>query len=238
MFRPTLATSRSWISWSRLAVGDPGVEVDGDEVRDEQAERAGDLAGEPLRDEDARALAGAPELHDVQPVVVGLDESGQRAALAERGDVAGRPDDAQSRRRRAVTEPASPDRLDRVRGLRDPVPCPDLRPDPGHPAPQLHVAEQPIDRAAQVGRRSKAYVGRRTPKPVSSTRWALSYWSQNSGSTTIGLPKWKASVVVLLPPWVITRSTSGTIVVCGRNSAPHMFGASSNSACCGPFETM
>jgi hypothetical protein len=52
-------------------------------------------------------------------------------------------------------------------------------------------------------------------------RCALSYWSQNSGSRTIGLPKCSASVVVLLPPCVITGRPAGCIVVCGRNSAPH-----------------
>ena len=47
---------------------------------------------------------------------------------------------------------------------------------------------------------------------------ALSYWSQKSGSTTIGLPKKSDSVVVLLPPCVITASTCGRMRVCGRNS--------------------
>ena len=77
MFRPTLATSRSWISWCGSLSAMPASRIDRDEVRDEQAERAGDLAGEPFRDEDARSLAGAPELHDIQPVVVGLDQAGQ-----------------------------------------------------------------------------------------------------------------------------------------------------------------
>ena len=69
-------------------------------------------------------------------------------------------------------------------------------------------------------------------------RWALSYWSQNSGSTTIGLPKWRHSVTVLLPPCVITRSTWGRIEVCGRNSSPTMFGGSSSWSCWGPLETI
>ena len=43
-----------------------------------------------LGDQRLGPLAGAVELDDVQPVVVGLDEAGQRAALAERRDVAGR----------------------------------------------------------------------------------------------------------------------------------------------------
>ena len=58
---------------------------------------------------------------------------------------------------------------------------------------------------------SNAYVGSRRPKPSSSTRCALACWSQNKGSTIIGLPWWKHSVVVLLPPWVITMSTRGKI---------------------------
>src|SRR5207302_9645102 len=54
----------------------------------------------------------------------------------------------------------------------------------------------------------------------------------------MGLPKWKHSVTVLLPPCVITRSTWGRMLACGRNSSPRMLSASSNSSCCGPFETM
>ena len=69
-------------------------------------------------------------------------------------------------------------------------------------------------------------------------RWALSYWSQKSGRATIGLPKKSDSVTVLLPPWVITRSTWGRIAVCGRNSSPAMFSASSNSSAWGPLETI
>src|SRR3954452_17375224 len=56
-------------------------------------------------------------------------------------------------------------------------------------------------------------------------RWALSYWSQKSGSTTIGLPAQKHSVTVLLPTCVTTRSTSGRMLVCGRNSSPTLVSA-------------
>src|SRR5205814_9864339 len=48
-----------------------------------------DLAGEPFGNEDARTLAGAAEFHDVQAVIIGLDEARQRAALAERRYIAG-----------------------------------------------------------------------------------------------------------------------------------------------------
>ena len=84
---------------------------------------------------------------------------------------------------------------------------------------------------------SNAYVSRRTPRPSSCTRWALSYWSQNSGRTIIGLPKWNASVVVLLPPWVITRSQWGITLVWGTRASPHMLSGSSNSSARGPFDT-
>ena len=47
------------------------------------------LAGHDLGRERLRALAGAAELDHVQPVVVGLHDRGQRAALAQRGHVAG-----------------------------------------------------------------------------------------------------------------------------------------------------
>ena len=103
-----------------------------------------------------------------------------------------------------------PHLLDRRRGPRDAVPRPDLGADPGHPGAQGDVPEQLVDRPSQilVGER----VGRQPPP--------------------------EPRLVVLFPPWVITRSTSGTIEVCGRNSEPHMFGASSYWSCCGPFETM
>ena len=50
--------------------------------------RACQLAGQPLRDEGTRALPGATELDDVEPVVVRLDQTGQRAALAQGRHVA------------------------------------------------------------------------------------------------------------------------------------------------------
>ena len=65
------------------------------ELGHRQAERARQLAGDHLGDERLRALAGAAELHDVQAVVVGLDEAGQRAALAQRRHVARGGDAAQ-----------------------------------------------------------------------------------------------------------------------------------------------
>ena len=76
------------------------------------------------------------------------------------------------------------------------------------------------------------------PKPVSSTRWALSTWSQNSGSTIIGLPWWNASTTVLLPPWVITRSTIGRIAGCGRKPSPVMLSWSVIWSASGPFDTI
>ena len=72
-----------------FGVAEAAVDVDRDELGHRQPERPADLAGEPLGDERARTLAGAAELHDVQAVVVGLDEARQRAALAQGRDVAG-----------------------------------------------------------------------------------------------------------------------------------------------------
>ena len=74
----------------RLGRAERRVELDRDEFGDEQAERAGELTDDHLGDERPHPLAGAAELDDVQPVVVGLRESRQRAALPERGDVPGR----------------------------------------------------------------------------------------------------------------------------------------------------
>ena len=65
-----------------------------------------DLAGDDLGDERPDALAGAAELEDVQPVVVGLDERRQRAALSQRGDVARRRDGPQAGRV-LIAHPAS-----------------------------------------------------------------------------------------------------------------------------------
>ena len=169
-----------------------------------------------------------------------------RRRRPRRGPAASRPRGTRSRsaspgpdrRRGATAGPVTPTAPPRLRCPRPPRPPRSRprparrRPSPGSPPrsrPSAAAAPPPSSRSIAPRRSasSNAYVGSRTPKPVSSTRWALSYWSQNSGSTIIGLPKWNASVVVLLPPWVMTRSTCGISFVCGRNSAPHMFGASS-----------
>src|SRR6476646_1827262 len=210
----------------RLAVGDRLHEVDGDKVRDLQAELAADLAGDPFRDQHARPLAGAPELDDVHPVVVRLDEAWQRAPLPAGRHVSGGPNLPHGPFGRCRHRAASP--TDSIAAAARATPS-RARISAPRPAIRVRSITSPSRRSIAAARSASAnaYVGSRTPKPVSSTRWALSYWSQNRGSTIIGLPKWNASVVVLLPPWVTTRSTSGTIEVCGRNSEPHMFGARS-----------
>ena len=83
-----------------LGVAERRVHLDRDEVRDGQPDRPSELARQPLGDERAGSLAGAPELHHVQAVVVRLDEPGQRATLAQGRDVAGR-DDGPDHARRA-----------------------------------------------------------------------------------------------------------------------------------------
>ena len=88
-------------------------------------------------------------------------------------------------------------------------------------------------RSSRPARTCTSAGGRRSPSRA--TRWALSYWSQKSGSRIIGRPSWKHSVTVLLPPWVMTRSTWGRIARCGRNSAPTMLSASSYWSCLGPL---
>ena len=40
----------------------------------------------------------------------------------------------------------------------------------------------------------------------------------------IGLPKWRASVAVLLPPCVMTTSTAGRIDGCGGTPRRHVVG--------------
>ncbi len=92
--------------------------------------------------------------------------------------------------------------------------------------------------AAGSSSSAKSYVARRLPNPVSSTRWALSTWSQNSGSTIIGLPWWNDSTTVLLPPCVITRSTIGRTAGWGRNPSPVMLSWSVIWSASGPLDTI
>ena len=73
----------------RLARGDPGVQVGEGELRRPQAERAGKLTRDDLRDQRERPLARAAELEHVGAEVVGLHETRQAAALAQRGQVTG-----------------------------------------------------------------------------------------------------------------------------------------------------
>ena len=86
--RPALAASRSWISGSGSARPSAGSSSTSASSGTSEAERARELAGDDLGDERLAALAGAAELEDVEAVVARLDERGQRAALAERRDVA------------------------------------------------------------------------------------------------------------------------------------------------------
>jgi hypothetical protein len=79
----------------RLGPPEHRVDLDQHQLGDRQAERAGQLADQHLGDQHLAALAGAAELHDVRPEVVGLHHPGQRAALAQRHDVPGRGDGAQ-----------------------------------------------------------------------------------------------------------------------------------------------
>ena len=124
------------------------------------------------------------------------------------------------RRRRSRRSARSGRRRARCRGAA----CSRPR-DRGQARAQRLVGEQAVDRRPQLAPARGRRWRRRTPKPVSSMRWALSYWSQNSGSTTIGLPKCRHSVTVLLPPWVITRSTCGRIDGLGQELlAGHVVG--------------
>ena len=79
-----------------LVAGELGVEVEHDEARGAQAEPGRQAADDHLGDEHLRALAGAAELADVGAEVVALDDAGQAAALAQRGDVARDGDERES----------------------------------------------------------------------------------------------------------------------------------------------
>ena len=89
-----------------LGSADHRVELDGNELRHREPERTRELTDHHLGDERLRPLPRAAELQHVEPVVVGLDEPGQRAALAQRGDVAGRSDSAHAGERTGL--PSSP----------------------------------------------------------------------------------------------------------------------------------
>ena len=115
--RPPLASSRSWISGSGSARPIAGSSSTSDELGHGKPERARELAGDHLRDERLRPLPRAAELEDVEPVVVRLDERGQRAALAQGRHVARRRDPAHVRERIA---PGCPDSVLDRRGVRNP----------------------------------------------------------------------------------------------------------------------
>ena len=86
-----------------LGAAELRVEVDEHELRDVEPEGPPDLPRDELGHQRARPLAGAAELQDVEAVVVGLDEPGHRAALAQRRHVPGRGHQPRRRRRgRAV----------------------------------------------------------------------------------------------------------------------------------------
>jgi hypothetical protein len=78
-----------------LGLRQPLVDDGEDDLRDAQAEEAGQLAGDQLGDQRLHSLARAAELDDVRAVVVALDDRRQRAALAQRRHVFGGGDGAE-----------------------------------------------------------------------------------------------------------------------------------------------
>ena len=72
--------------------GGIGIELGEHELGNREPERAPNLAGQQLRRQRPCALAGATELEHVQSIVVGLDDRGQGAPLAQRRHVAGHAD--------------------------------------------------------------------------------------------------------------------------------------------------
>ena len=79
-----------------LGLADRWVEPHQLELRHPQAERAEQLTDDDLGDQRLRALAGAVELEHVGAEIVALDNGRERAALAQRQDVAGRSDSRQA----------------------------------------------------------------------------------------------------------------------------------------------
>ena len=124
--------------------------------------------------------------------------------------------------------------LDQVRGALVPGIC--LQP-PRHlaqPLGERAVAEQPVDRRGEVPIGERVG-GQPDAEAVSWTRWALSCWSQKMGRTTMGLPKCMHSVVVLLPPCVITRSTCGEGMSAAGTPRPPCCPRARSASCWGPL---
>jgi len=69
-----------------IALGAPerGVDVERDQLRNAQADRARQRAGDDLRDERGGPLPGPRELRDVELAVIGLHDRWQRPTLAQR----------------------------------------------------------------------------------------------------------------------------------------------------------
>ncbi len=72
-----------------LGAREVGVELDEDDRGDRERRGARDFPRHELRNERLGTLARAAELEHVEALVVRLDDGGKRAALAQRGDVAG-----------------------------------------------------------------------------------------------------------------------------------------------------
>jgi len=71
----------------RLVAPQGGIDFGEDEFRDVEAEGTADLTGYEFGYKGERALAGAAEFYDVEAEVVGLDDGGEGATLAESGYV-------------------------------------------------------------------------------------------------------------------------------------------------------
>ena len=104
-----------------LGAADRRVELEQDELRHRESERARELPDDHLGDERLRPLARAVELEHVQPVVVRLDEGGERPTLPQGRHVPRRRDPAHAGEpiagRHQITpasDGASPDGLPRL----------------------------------------------------------------------------------------------------------------------------
>ena len=86
---PALSWMSAWISGSGSVRARSGSRFGEHDLRHRQPERPGDLPRHELGHQCPCALPGATKLQHIQPVVVGFDDRGQRAAFAKRSDVAG-----------------------------------------------------------------------------------------------------------------------------------------------------
>ena len=104
-----------------LVAAELGVDFEEDQIGDGELERAGDATRDEFGDEGERTLTGTAELEDIEAEIIRFDDGRERAALAERHDIADGADATQrwrgSRRRREEARWCGRQRCASLRGF-------------------------------------------------------------------------------------------------------------------------